>query len=144
MINYVKGNIFESSADALVNPVNCVGVMGKGLAEKFKAEFPKNYMSYRDYCCQELLLPGFLFTFEEKGKFIINAATKDHWRGHSTYLWVSVCIDMIKFFCECENIQSVAIPALGCGLGGLRWNVVKTFFDEKFKDVNFNVEIYEP
>lgn len=144
MITYIKGNIFESSADALVNPVNCVGVMGKGLAKEFKYHFPKNYEAYKRYCDAEQLRPGEIFFSFEKNTAIINVATKDHWRDESTYQWVAQVIDMIKYFCIREKVKSVAIPALGCGNGGLRWNVVKSFFDEKFKDVNFKVEIFEP
>lgn len=119
MIKYIKdGNIFDSECEALVNPVNTVGVMGAGLAKIFKQKFPKNFESYKTICDQENLFPGNIWCyFGENNKTIVNAATKAHWKDPSRLIWIELALVEIKYY----NFNSVALPKLGCGLGGLDW-----------------------
>lgn len=145
MVKFVKGNMFESDAEALVNAVNCVGVMGKGLALEFKKRYPKNYANYRTYCNMGKLWPGTLHTTHFEGEpIIINFATKDHWRNPSHIEWIQWgCVELRKFI-QNNNITSIAIPALGCGLGGLLWSEVRQVLVETLGDLETDVIIYEP
>ena len=149
MIKYVNGNILDDTADALVNPVNCVGVCGKGLAEEFKHKFPSNFKQYRYLCNNKIIKPGSIHTNVEnyKGKFIfvINFATKDHWDNPSKVEWIKSGLEDTEDIIHICEIKSIAIPAIGCGLGGLRWEDVKPLIiatAEKLPDVEFRV--YEP
>ncbi len=125
MIEYKSGDLLKSTADALVNPVNCVGVMGKGLALQFKQQFPDNFKAYKKVCEAGQLKPGRMFITSLNQifnpKFIINFPTKRHWRDLSNLEdiesgLVALRLEVIKF-----NISSIAIPPLGCGLGALDW-----------------------
>lgn len=111
--------------EAFVNPVNCEGVMGKGLALEFKNKFPKNYKYYREVCLAKNLQPGQILTNIELKKHIYNFATKDSWKQKSQLNWIDtgmgILIDMIAL----DSINSIAIPKLGCGLGGLNWEDVE-------------------
>jgi O-acetyl-ADP-ribose deacetylase (regulator of RNase III) len=149
MIKFVRGNIFESGLAALVNPVNCEGVMGKGLAFAFKEKFPDNYEQYRAACKRGGgLTVGKCFAHQEKtGIWIINFPTKLHWRNPSKLEWIKEGLDdMVRLISELD-IPSAAVPALGCGLGGLSWFPVKTMITDALnhpllKDKVFYV--YEP
>jgi O-acetyl-ADP-ribose deacetylase (regulator of RNase III) len=144
MIEFAKGDLFADGADALVNPVNCVGVMGKGLALEFKKRFPKNFKAYELYCELGYLDPGETFNYEERDRFIINAATKNHWKGQSRIEYIRDCLNSIRVTLLQNNIESIAIPALGCGLGGLSWSEVKPLFDEILGDIdNCHITVYE-
>lgn len=149
MIRFLTGNLLDDDADALVNPVNCVGVAGKGLALAFKDRFPGNFKYYRFKCKDKIIRPGCLQSTVGKnmGKptYIINFATKDHWEDNSKIEWIESGLNDIKDVIEICKIKSIAIPALGCGLGGLQWEDVKPLIvalSEKLPDVEFRV--YEP
>lgn len=151
MIRYVKGNIFDSSCKALVCPVNCKGVMGAGLAKQFKEQYPDMFTAYKKGCNKGWLQPGGVHVWWgdmdriEKGeKYIINLATKDHWKNSSTLEWVKEGLTNLSDCMERYGINSVAIPPLGCGLGGLNWSDVKPLIEAEFKDLDFDVEVYEP
>jgi O-acetyl-ADP-ribose deacetylase (regulator of RNase III) len=145
MIEFEKGDIFADDAEALVNPVNCFGVMGKGLALEFKQRFPKNFKAYELYCELRYLGPGGIFTHEENGRLIINAATKYHWRYPSSIQAVGACLQNIRNSIKLNEVKSIAIPALGCGLGGLDWNKVKPLFEETLGDIeDCRITVYEP
>lgn len=117
----VRGNMLDSGAQALVNPVNCVGVMGAGLALQFKRKFPANFIAYRHACKDGLVRPGKVFIFQDKEKYIINFPTKRHWRDKSKLEDIDAgLVDMVAQV-KRLGIKSVAIPKLGCGLGGLEW-----------------------
>lgn len=129
MIEIVHGDILTDMSEALVNPVNCVGVMGKGLALDFKLAFPENFDVYKTACMQGPLEIGKVFItetrFKVSPKYIVNFPTKFHWREKSRYEYIEwgledLVREMIKW-----KILSVAIPPLGCGLGGLEWTGVK-------------------
>ena len=125
MLTYLKGNLLDTEAQALVNPVNCVGVMGAGLAKQFRLRYPKNFIEYQNYCQNGSLKPGGLFIYKEDGKVIINFATKNHWKNNSEYEYIeNGLLNLAKELKE--NPISVAIPKLGCGLGGLDWQCVQT------------------
>ena len=139
-------NLTRSTAAAIVNPVNCVGVMGKGLALQFKEEYPDNYSAYRKACLSGEVTPGSMFLYEEKsGKLIINFPTKDNWQNPSELSYIDKGLDDLVRTIQEKNIKSVAIPAIGCGLGGLDWNVVLPLIESKLivlKDIE--LQVYEP
>lgn len=149
MIQFTKGNLMTSSAEALVNTVNTVGVMGKGIALQFKEEFPKNFTTYAKACRSGELVPGKLLITKETNrtgeeKTIINFPTKLHWRNPSRYEYITEGLtELVKAISE-HNIKSIAIPPLGCGNGGLDWNIVKGMVEEALKDVEIDICIYEP
>lgn len=117
-------SIFYSNAQALVNPVNCVGIMGKGLALEFKRRYPNNFASYQRACAVGLEI-GNLHTCEEDGKLIINFPTKKHWKAPSKYEYILEGLLTLAELIKQKQIKSIAIPRLGCGLGGLDWNIVR-------------------
>lgn len=149
MIEYRKGNLLEADAEALVNTVNCVGVMGKGIALQFKKAYPDNFREYEKACKKNLVKPGSMFIHSTGSlmnpRYIINFPTKRHWKGKSQIGDIEDglvdLIEQVKKF----GINSVAVPPLGCGNGGLEWNIVRSFIEksaESLPDVKFLV--YEP
>ena len=149
-INFVQGNLLkQDDVDAIVNTVNCVGVMGKGIALQFKNKWPSNYQQYEIACKNKLVKTGRMFVYDSGGlvkpNFIINFPTKDHWRGNSKLEYVqdglNDLIDQIKHL----NIKSIAIPPLGCGNGGLDWKEVKPLIENAFNNLpDVEVRIFEP
>ena len=119
-----KGNIFNSSCEFLVNPVNCVGVMGKGLALEFKNKYPLNFEIYKKACDNASLNIGNLLIVPVDNKFIVNFPTKKHWRNKSDLEFIKIGLEELKVAIKDFNIKSIALPKLGCGLGGLDWNEV--------------------
>lgn len=142
MIEYRKeGSIFDSGAQALVNPVNTVGVMGKGLALEFKNRFFDNFIVYKSACDKGELRAGDVLVFGGN-PLIINAATKGHWRNLSDLNDVEGrggCQEIYD-----RNISSIAIPALGCGLGGLIWSDVKSMIERILGEVPIPILVFEP
>ena len=149
MIESKNGNILKSEAEAIVNTVNCVGVMGKGIALQYKKAYPENYKAYEKACRAKQVVPGVMHIFETGSlvnpKYIVNFPTKNHWRERSRYEYVetglkSLIQDIIKF-----QIKSIAIPPLGCGLGGLEWKKVKNMIIQEFSALpDVNVFLYDP
>lgn len=146
MIEYKKGNLLESEAEALVNAVNCVGVMGKGIALQFKKAFPDNFKAYKQACETNVVVPGKMFVVQtgsiDNPQYIINFPTKGHWRGKSKIEDIrSGLIDFVEII-RTYGIKSVAIPPLGCGNGGLDWRQVQPLIEAsawKVPDVLFIV-----
>lgn len=149
MIKFVTGNILESDADALVNTVNTVGVMGKGIALQFKNAFPNNYKVYHEACKKgEFNIGDLLFVEDENltsgKKWIINFPTKTTWKKPSEYSYIEKGLEKLKTTLPSYPVKSVAIPPLGSGHGGLDWKRVKEIIREKLKDVPVDVFVYEP
>ncbi len=141
MFTYCEGDIFASDADALINAVNCKGVMGKGLAADFKKKYPKNYQNYRNECLSQRLTTGKLSIFDEKGKTIINFPTKDDWRRPSKLSYISEGLDSLAEYLNHSRIKSIAIPKLGCGIGGLDWTAVRPLIEEKLSPISKTIRI---
>ena len=149
MIKYVKGNILDSQAQALVNTVNTWGVMGKGIALQFKKAFPANYRAYAEACKKGEIDIGKLFVFTDQNimsgpKIIINFPTKTDWRKPSEYAYIEKGLDHLLAIIRQRQIRSIAIPPLGAGNGGLEWEKVKNILYRKLQNTEAEVYIYEP
>lgn len=146
MIIYTTGNLLESSAEALVNTVNCEGYMGKGIAYQFKLQYPENNKDYIKACKNKTLTIGEIHFYREKEKIIINFPTKDKWREKSKMEYIDKGLDRLIQLIEDQKIQSIAIPPLGSGNGGLIWAEVKKLIENKLANLpsNIQVYIYEP
>lgn len=149
MIEYKTGDIFENGAEALVNTVNCVGIMGRGIALQFKKRFPENFVRYEKACKCHEVMPGKMLVYETGNmmnpKYIINFPTKRHWRGASRMEDIDAGLTALVKEIADRNIISIAIPPLGCGLGGLDWNVVRLHMENAFKVLNnVQIDIYPP
>ena len=149
MIQFVSANLLEADVEALVNTVNCVGVMGKGIALQFKQAFPDNYKVYRRACERKEVVPGKMLVVETgqftNPRYIINFPTKRHWRGKSKIEDVEAGLDALSAEIERRGITSVAIPPLGCGNGGLDWGVVRTCIEHALARLHgVSVLVFEP
>jgi O-acetyl-ADP-ribose deacetylase (regulator of RNase III) len=149
MLSFVTGNLFESNAEALVNAVNCVGVMGRGIALQFKKHYPDNFTAYEKACKRGEVVPGKMFMHEIRQftspKFIINFPTKRHWRDMSNIEDIALGLVDLKKVIADYGINSIAIPALGAGLGGLSWQAVKREISSAFDDMeDVSISVYEP
>ncbi len=149
MIEFVHGNILRADAEAIVNTVNCVGVMGRGIALQFKNAWPENFHAYANACKAEIVQPGKMFVFPTNQltnpRYIINFPTKRHWRGASRMEDIEsglhALVDTIREY----DIKSIAIPALGSGLGGLDWQQVRTRIVAAMQGLpDVTIYIYEP
>jgi len=149
MIQYIEGDLLESKAEALVNTVNTVGIMGKGIALQFKNHFPSNYKRYAQACKEQRVKVGSLLILEDTSllggkKKIINFPTKTDWRKPSEYSYIeNGLIELSKYIRE-NSIKSIAIPPLGTGNGGLDWNKVKALIDKYLSDLECDIQIYLP
>lgn len=148
MIHYIKGDIFESSAMAIVNTVNLVGIMGKGIALQFKKQFPANFKLYQKACKNNEIGIGKLLVTRENSvfgeKIIINFPTKTDWRKSSEYEYIDAGLkDLIRVIDE-YKITSIAIPPLGAGNGGLNWEKVKTMIENSLSSLQIDISVYEP
>jgi len=149
MIQYKKGNILEAEVEALVNTVNTYGVMGKGIALAFKKSFPKNYKDYRQAFNNGSLQTGKMFVHKTNlltPRYIINFPTKRHWRYKSKLEYIEQGLDDLLYTITTNKIQSIAIPPLGCGNGGLDWKIVKELIINKLTPIQneTKITIYEP
>ena len=149
MITYKTGDIFKEEADAIVNTVNCVGIMGRGIALQFKKRFPDNFKIYAAACKQKEVMPGKMFVYETGSligpKYVINFPTKRHWRGASRMEDIETGLQDLAEVITKLNIKSVALPPLGCGLGGLNWDEVRARIENalsKLSDVE--IIVFEP
>ncbi|MCG5278762.1 macro domain-containing protein [Providencia rettgeri] len=136
MIIYENGNLLQSQAMALVNAVNCQGVMGKGIAYQFKEAFPKNYAIYRDTCKKGELRIGSILIVKENRKLIVNFPTKDNWKKKSQYDFIEKGLHKLKEEIISRDITSIAIPPLGCGNGGLEWKIVESMIINTLSDLD--------
>lgn len=143
MIYVTHGNIFESSAQVIVNPVNCVGVMGAGLAKQFKERYPRMFAKYQSCCMAKLLEPGKLMLCKESDKWILLFPTKNHWKDRSELIYIKQGLNKLVAEYQLRGIKSIAIPKIGCGLGGLNWEEVKPLIIERLSSCDMDVYIYE-
>ena len=136
MIERCTGDLLAADTEGLVNAVNCVGVMGKGLALAFKTAFPENFRIYKAACSAGNVAPGKLLVVEtglsRNPHFIINFPTKRHWRAPSRLEDIRAGLEALPRELRSRQIRSVAVPALGCGLGGLAWPEVEPLIREAF------------
>lgn len=148
MITFKKGDLLSSDAQALVNTVNTVGVMGKGIALQFKTRFPHNFAIYKSACKNGSFTVGQMLVVEDgdllNRKIIINFPTKAHWKANSTYEYVLSGLKALRETILTFQITSIAIPPLGCGNGGLDWSIVKTMIAEELKELPIEIIVFEP
>ncbi len=148
MIRFTRGDLFASGCEALVNPVNCVGAMGRGLALQFRHRFPANYGAYRDACARREVRPGRCLVFDAgagPARFVVNFPTKRHWRDRSRIEDIAAGLDDLAGILRRRAIGSVAIPPLGCGLGGLPWPEVRSLLVDCLAPcADVSIVIFEP
>jgi O-acetyl-ADP-ribose deacetylase (regulator of RNase III) len=149
MIELTSGDILKDEADAIVNTVNCVGVMGRGIALQFKNAWPKNFKAYEAACARKELQPGRMFIFETgqltTPRYIVNFPTKRHWRGNSRIEDIESGLVALASDIKSRGIRSIAIPPLGAGLGGLDWDDVRPLIEKHLSPLaDVTVRIYEP
>ncbi|HYP02286.1 MAG TPA: macro domain-containing protein [Pyrinomonadaceae bacterium] len=138
MIEHVTGNLLETEAEALVNTVNTVGVMGKGIALQFKQAYPENYEAYRKACEHGEVQPGKMFVFitgQLYPRYIINFPTKRHWKGKARIKDIESGLADLIDVVRRREIKSIAVPPLGCGNGGLRWSDVRPLIEAAFAEL---------
>lgn len=149
MIRYTRGDILQADAEALVNTVNCVGVMGRGIALQFKKAFPDNFRAYAQACQRGEVQPGRMFVFDTGGltwpRYIINFPTKRHWRGKSRIEDIEAGLAALVEEIRSRSIRSVAIPPLGSGLGGLKWAEVRPLIERALAALpEVDAQVFEP
>lgn len=173
MVEYKTGDILAADVAAFVNTVNCVGVMGRGIALHFKKAFPENFKAYAAACQREEVQPGRMFVFDLKTttpaaevsdtmlrqgdlfdsgndrdigpRYIINFPTKRHWRGNSRMEYIESGLASLAQEIRERNIRSIALPALGCGLGGLEWVAVRQSIELRLRELNdVRIVVFEP
>lgn len=149
MIQYITGNILDSDAQALVNTVNTIGVMGKGIALQFKKAYPNNFKAYEKASKNAGIAVGKMFITRDSNvslgeKIIINFPTKTDWRKPSEYKYIEDGLDDLLKVIKINHLKSIAIPPLGAGNGGLKWEKVKRIIEEKLSHLDIKIFVYEP
>jgi O-acetyl-ADP-ribose deacetylase (regulator of RNase III) len=154
-----SGDLFLSGTHAIVNTVNCIGVMGRGIALQFKQRYPQMFRFYREACAKKELAPGKMWTWQERRleeivlpdgrtviepEWIINFPTKDHWMNASKIEWIASGLDDLRTCVTINGIESLALPALGCQNGGLRFDDVQKLIHDKLDDLPIPIILYEP
>lgn len=143
------GDILKANAEAIVNTVNCVGIMGRGIALQFKKAFPANFRAYALACDEGEVQPGKMFVFDSGSfanpRYIINFPTKRHWKGKSRMEDIDSGLIALAREVRERGIKSIAVPPLGAGLGGLEWDDVRPRIEAALREIpDLNVLIYEP
>lgn len=152
MIEFKKGNLFDADVEALVNAVNTVGVMGKGIALQFSRQFPEILPIYESACQDGTLVVGQVQTIRLTLRagmtgptYVVNFPTKKHWKGDSKIEYVETGLQSLREAIEKHGMTSIAVPPLGCGLGGLEWADVRQRIIEALGDIkNVHVVVFEP
>jgi len=147
-----KGSIFDSGAEIIINPINCVGIMGAGLALEFNRRYPIMNNVYKRMCHRKLIQLGKVWVWHEHEgpcgiepcRYIVNFPTKDHWRDRSQLKWIAEGLDDFKNHSEILNAKSIAIPALGCGFGGLSFDNVRALVVDRFKEDKRKISLFTP
>ncbi len=143
MLIYRRTSILESPAQTLVNTVNCVGVMGKGLAHAFKEREPKMFDAYKRICDQKSLEPGKLWLWRGSNGWVLNFPTKLHWRQSSKIEWIEQGLEKFVSAYEEQGISEISFPRLGCGNGNLDWNEVRPLMEHYLSKVDIPVYIHD-
>lgn len=149
MIIYKTGDMFREDAEAFVNTINCVGVMGGGIALQFKETYPEMFEAYEVACSRNEVQPGRMFVFETGGsknpRLIVNFPTKRHWHDDSRMEDIESGLAALVDEIRTREIRSIAIPALGCGLGGLNWEDVRPRIEEALRNIpDLQAILFEP
>lgn len=148
MIKFTQGNLLEARAEALVNTVNTVGVMGKGIALMFKERFAENFRRYSAACKAKEVRTGKMFITEVREldgpRWIVNFPTKQHWRGDSKIEWIIEGLQDLRRFLIENKVKSIAIPPLGAGNGGLEWTEVRPQIEETLDGLDTEIIVFEP
>lgn len=149
MVTFEQGNLLDSNVEALVNTVNTVGVMGKGIALMFKERFPENFREYAAACQAGEVQLGKMFVTENDDlvgpKWVVNFPTKEHWRSSTKLEWIERGMKDLIRVVEDKGIRSIAVPPLGCGNGGLDWRDVKPVIEAALSEVKgLETRVYEP
>lgn len=149
MIEFTQGDILQADVEAVVNTVNCVGVMGRGIALQFRKKYPDNFTVYKAACDRGDVQPGRMLIVDlrrlQSPRFVVNFPTKRHWKGQSRLEDVRTGLTALVEEVRQRSIKSLAIPPLGCGLGGLSWNQVRPLIEDAFAGLpEVRVVIYEP
>jgi O-acetyl-ADP-ribose deacetylase (regulator of RNase III) len=148
MISFTQGNLLEARAEALVNTVNTVGVMGKGIALMFKERFPENFRRYAAACKAKEVRTGRMFVTEiselDGPRWIVNFPTKQHWKGVSRMEWITEGLQDLRRFVKENGVKSIAIPPLGAGNGGLIWSEVRPHIEAALGDLDTKIQVFEP
>ncbi|GKS96067.1 macro domain-containing protein [Acidovorax sp. SUPP2825] len=149
MIELTSGDILKDDSDAIVNTVNCVGIMGRGIALQFKNAWPENFKAYKAACDREEVQPGRMFIYDTEQlaapRYIINFPTKRHWKGKSRMQDIDAGLEALVRDVARMGIRSIAIPPLGSGLGGLEWDEVRPRIEAAMQTLpDVRVRLYEP
>lgn len=148
MITFTQGNLLEARAEALVNTVNTVGVMGKGIALMFKERFAENFRRYAAACKAKEVQTGKMFVTQvhelDGPRWIVNFPTKQHWRTRSRMEWVVEGLQDLRRFLVEQQVKSIAIPPLGAGNGGLEWADVREQIERELGDLDIDILVFEP
>ena len=148
----IEGNILDDDAQALVNTVNCKGVMGSGLALQFKEAYEDMFEAYKQACTENKVQLGKMHVWKQEGQsslisetsIIINFPTKHHWKDKSNLEDIKLGLQDLRKVIAQEKIDTIAIPQLGCGLGGLDWPDVEPLIREELRGVEAEVRVYVP
>ena len=149
MVRFAAGDILAEDAEALVNTVNCVGAMGRGIALQFRKAFPENFRAYAGACRRGEIRPGRMFVFETgrlaNPRYIVNFPTERHWRGGSRMEDIEAGLDALAAAIRERGIRSIAVPPLGSGLGGLNWSEVRPRIETALRGFDdLRVVVFEP
>ena len=148
MIEFKTGNMFDQDCEYIINTVNCVGVMGKGVAFAFKNKYPEMFAEYKKECEVGNIDIGKPFIWKYKDMFepqiVINLPTKMHWKDPSTLVYIQNGLNWLRNYFENKPNSTVVMPALGCGNGGLDWDTVKNMIQESLEDLKTQFFVYEP
>lgn len=143
MLIYHRTSIFDSQAQTVVNTVNCVGVMGKGIAARFKADYPEMFEAYRGICAKKLLEPGKLWLWKAPDRWVLNFPTKRHWRHPSKLEWIEAGLKKFVSEHEKRGITEISFPRLGCGNGGLDWDDVRPLMEKHLSPLRITIYVHD-
>jgi O-acetyl-ADP-ribose deacetylase (regulator of RNase III) len=143
MLIYHRTSIMESNAQTVVNTVNCVGVMGKGIAAEFKSRFPSMFVAYKRLCDEGAIEPGKLWLWRGPDQWVLNFPTKKHWRNPSRLEWIEAGLQKFAAQYQKRSITDISFPRLGCGNGNLDWADVKPLMEKYLSPLPINIYVHD-